>query len=303
MFRHGPGHAGCGHTRTNRWPRSDAMRRASRGRVVVWATAAVIAVLTALPELACAGAIEARDSSSIWFAGEITQDDVPRIKAAILAAKESSAESVSLTLDSPGGDVMAAIEIGRFVRANAVRTQVPAYEGARCYSACILIVMGGVHRIALANLGIHRPNFDESYFAGLSEQQARAEYQRLSAEVEAYLAEMGADPALFQQMMRVSSGRIRLLTPEEAEAFAIFGWDPSYQEWLRAKRAERLGLENFQKLEACEQSQEYQDYRDALSSRALVCIKQKITDGRTCFAEFHQHFPDPCASFRHKPQP
>ncbi len=93
-----------------------------------------------------------------------------------------------------------------------------------------------------------------------------------------------------------------MLTQEEAEAFAIHGWDPSYQEWARAKRAQRMGLENLQKLEACEQSQEYQDWIATISHHMVECVHGKI-DAQKCTGEAAmRRFPDPCASLRRAPQ-
>ena len=198
---------------------------------------------------------------------------------------------------------MAAMEIGRFVRENAIRTMVAGYDGARCYSACILIVMGGVQRGAW-NLR-HSPGQSSTKATSLELQPAaRVEYQKLSAMVEAYLGRDGRRPILFQQMMRVSSGRIRLLTPEEAKAFAIFGEDASYQEWLRARRAQRLGFwrtsRSFGGME--QEVEEYQNWVDAAFSRFDACKEQNI-DVRACLGEVHQRPRSPCASFRKVPRP
>lgn len=75
-------------------------------------------------------------------------------------------------LDSPGGDVDAAIIAGLFLREIKARTLV--VKGS-CASACVLIFVGGVQRILVGGrLGLHRP-YAESLSSG--EADSRAAYQ------------------------------------------------------------------------------------------------------------------------------
>ena len=68
-------------------------------------------------------------------------------------------------LDSEGGDVVSALTIGRLIRARNFETDVT--NNALCASACIFILAAGVDRSAYGRIGIHRPHYDDTYFAGL----------------------------------------------------------------------------------------------------------------------------------------
>lgn len=232
--------------------------------------------------------------STITLFGEITRDDVDLMSAAISEARAGSSD-VILALDSPGGDVLAAIEIGRLVRANAVWTTVIFAEGSGCYSACVFVLMGGVVRLAAGtDIGIHRPRFEEAYFAGLSEAAARAQYEEFAAQAQAYLADMGADPKLFHLMMQVPSGRMHRLTEGEKTALSVDGWDPSYQEWVRAKNVQKFGSERYQRYESCRDSQEYRDYSEAQAGLIVTCLDSGQTPSK-CYLEAEQQIRDPCS--------
>jgi hypothetical protein len=137
---------------------------------------------------------------------------------------------------------MAAMEIGRLLRANSIMTIVREDDGSRCLSACVFILAGGVSRFADEGaVGVHRPRFDAEYFAGLSEPAARAQYDTLAAGVAGYLSEMGISDGLFKMMMRVPSKDMRMLTFDELTETALDGTDPAHDEWLRAKLVARCG--------------------------------------------------------------
>jgi len=69
-------------------------------------------------------------------------------------AKDSDA-AVNVHLDSEGGSVDSAIEIGRFLRDKNSNVMVSA--GEQCASACLFILAGGVTRYLGGRLGMHRP--------------------------------------------------------------------------------------------------------------------------------------------------
>jgi hypothetical protein len=89
-------------------------------------------------------------------------------------------------LNSPGGDVVEAMRIGRLIRERFMFTGImPERE---CASACVFILMAGVFRLAgpTAHVGIHRPKFDPVYFAGLTPDQARATYDSMVRDLRKY---------------------------------------------------------------------------------------------------------------------
>jgi hypothetical protein len=138
-------------------------------------------------------------------------------------------------LTSLGGDVEAAIAIGRILRDKFFWTTVP--NGSKCASACVLILAAGVGRDAEqdAVVGIHRPTFAPEYFAGLSPEDARSKYNQLAQVVRGYLSEMGMSDQLFAQMMGVRSSEIKILSMREMVDLGLSGFDPAYEERKRAE--------------------------------------------------------------------
>src|SRR5690348_3816092 len=65
---------------------------------------------------------------------------------------------VPLTLqivDSPGGDVVAAMQAGRILRRELAHTVVAI--DSICASACVFMYLGGVYRTSFGKIGLHRP--------------------------------------------------------------------------------------------------------------------------------------------------
>lgn len=68
---------------------------------------------------------------------------------------EAGQSGVWFNLDSPGGDLDAAIKTGRIVRSWQGVTLV--FDDGQCASACVLVLLGGVTRTVAGNIGLHRP--------------------------------------------------------------------------------------------------------------------------------------------------
>jgi hypothetical protein len=126
--------------------------------------------------------------------------------------------------NSPGGSLIAGMEIGRLLRQRGFdahvgkRTQdVREQVGGVCYSACPFAYAGGVRRYLGPDsvLGVHRaanrvPVPEEGAFERLVSQQATE-----------YLLAMGVSPELFKIMSQVPHDVIRGLTPDEAERLML----------------------------------------------------------------------------------
>jgi ATP-dependent protease ClpP protease subunit len=83
----------------------------------------------------------------IDITGEITQRDVAFFRS---LSKEFEFKQPTVRLNSPGGDVAAAMEIGRIIRSVDGSTRIESEDGrledGRCYSSCALIFIAGVWR-------------------------------------------------------------------------------------------------------------------------------------------------------------
>jgi hypothetical protein len=210
------------------------------------------------------GRSDIHDWGYIEISGDIRKSAVPRLVAAVVQAKKSTGmfthsrdPVVQVILNSSGGEIQAAMQMGQILRAEAA--QVYVEENAECSSACILVLAGGVRRNALpgAKLGIHRPFFQPEEFAELSHLESQDRYSALSASVRDYLSSMGIADTLFDAMMNVPSRKMKFLTRDFALATHLLGEDPAYEEWQRAKDLKALGPDRLRKLE---------QYSDCLTS-------------------------------------
>ena len=181
--------------------------------------------------------------SKLQLAATISKDDVSRFAelAERIVASGRTDVVTELGLNSPGGDVMAALAIGEIVRKDWIFTQV--YDDAECASACVLILAAGAHRMVgeRSTVAIHRPYFEPKFFRGLDQAHAKAKYDELAASVRAYLSNMGMSDQLFLEMMKVSSRDVRTLSDTEMETLNLLGSDPGYDEWLRARNVAKYG--------------------------------------------------------------
>jgi hypothetical protein len=126
--------------------------------------------------------------------------------------------------NSPGGSLIAGMEIGRLLRqrgyaAHVGKRTADVHElvGGVCYSACPFAYAGGVRRYLEfdSTLGVHRaenrvPLPDGDTFEKLVSQQATE-----------YLLAMGVSPELFTIMSQVQHDEIRGLTREEARRLML----------------------------------------------------------------------------------
>jgi hypothetical protein len=174
----------------------------------------------------------------IELSGEITRADVEQFRK-LATFLVQHFETVTANLDSSGGDLLAAIEIGNIVRDNWIWTAVE--DNAECSSACVFVLAAGAERITggLSLVRIHRPRFDAELFGQLGQSQAKSKYDRLIGQVRGYLSRMGMSEQLFQAMMAVRSDEARTLTLAEMKDINLVGEDPGYVEWMRAKEAKR----------------------------------------------------------------
>jgi ATP-dependent protease ClpP protease subunit len=197
----------------------------------------------------------------ISIIGEIRKEELPILHRALeRALKETNVRThakdplVIVQINSPGGNVGAAMAMGRLLRTYAAEAWVP--PGGKCASACVLVVAGAVARVSFdrSRFGIHRPRFEPELFAGLSRSEAESTYGTLAAAVQEYLSEMGLPEQLFASLMQVPSGKMRWLSDREAKSLGLIGEDPAYAEWIRARAQQTYPpgfLEGIEKYVEC----------------------------------------------------
>jgi hypothetical protein len=144
-----------------------------------WATLALC--------LAGPAAAQSGRPASILIQGEIDRDTLTQFQEALRQAPRAR-----IVLDSPGGAVLPALEIGRLIRQRRLATQIP--EGGLCASACGLIWLAGAPRdlSPRALVGFHAA-------ATISQSGRRSVSAPANAIIGGYLRELGfGDEAIFE---------------------------------------------------------------------------------------------------------
>jgi hypothetical protein len=173
-------------------------------------------------------------------------------------------------INSRGGNVLAAMAIGRMFRKENAWIQV---QGS-CISACVLILAGAVDRFIdkSAQIGIHRPYFSTTPNKPLEPDQVRKAYGQMLQDIRTYLREMNVSERLADDMLDTAPQSVRFLTRAELVAYDLAGVDPAErrrraiaQEARDVKEANDLGLDRM----------EY-NRRKALGDN--VCVYKEGTD-------------------------
>lgn len=154
----------------------------------------------------------------------------------------SGASTIWVSLLSPGGDVSAAMEIGRWARAHRAITRVP--RGESCYSSCALIFVGGTSRYNLGEIGLHRP-----YLTGAprSAPEVRAAVADMNRDLQAYIAEMGLTPDFTHMMINTPPDAMRVFRGDEILSL-VPEKDPLDDELRTAGTAARYGAATTQEM-------------------------------------------------------
>jgi len=142
------------------------------------------------------------------------------------AEVESYREYIKMVaLDSPGGSVNDALEIGKLIRESGFTTSVAS--GALCASSCPLVFAGGTERLATEKsaIGVHQiyASVDaESLPAGLrATGEAMSGAQKTTAAITRYLTGSGVDPALWLHALETPPDRLYYLSAAELTEYRL----------------------------------------------------------------------------------
>ena len=152
--------------------------------------------------------------ATVLLEGEIAGGDATRILKQINELREAPTRAI---LNSPGGSVQDALELGRALRLAGMETEMR--EGDICYSACPYLLAAGVTRTVPeeAFVGVHQHYFGESTL--LPAFAAVEDIQRGQGQVMRYLDQMGIDPLVMQHALVTPPDEIYVLLPEELQRY------------------------------------------------------------------------------------
>lgn len=178
-------------------------------------------------------ALEAPLEIELGPAGELHLTGTISVGSAVRFAEEVEARGEyieTVVLDSPGGSVLDALEIGALIREKGLATKVA--DGSLCASSCPLVFAAGAERIAGrdAAIGVH-----QIYAAALSAQPldalatagvAMSDAQAMTARITRHLTDSGVDAALWLHALETPPDALYYFTVEEMERLALVTvWD------------------------------------------------------------------------------
>jgi hypothetical protein len=167
--------------------------------------------------------------------GEITGDTPDQFFAFANQSVGSGAARNVVFLDSPGGNVVGAMRLGKLLRQLGTVTvvgrvvdgdgQLPGgVAAARCMSACVYAFMGGRRRIVPPEsvVGIHRMFREETQYEGrLTETRTVFASRDMVAALAQYSDSMGISPQLVQMAERISPQTVHVVTPSEMRRWRL----------------------------------------------------------------------------------
>ncbi|ENZ78056.1 MULTISPECIES: COG3904 family protein [Ralstonia] len=178
---------------------------------------------------------------NVVLSGEIDAGAPARVAQAL---KQVGNDGADVYLNSPGGNLLAGMQLGRVLRDAGVSTHVgnlvPDNEnkfagkaGAKpvpggCYSACSLAFLGGVYRYVMngSEYGVHR--FSSTVGSTPNDLDTA---QVISAAIGNYIKDMDVDPGLFSLMATQGAEGIRVLTKAELTRFNVANNGRKRPEW------------------------------------------------------------------------
>src|SRR5690606_7365586 len=182
---------------------------------------------------ACAGTGALR----LHYRGKIGADFTALVERVAAVADEYGVAHRVLDIDSSGGQIEQAIVAGDLIAETGWTLWVR--EGARCHSACVLVLAAGDMRMIAGAVGVHRMMRIGS--VATSRAELNAELQAVYEDMKQYLQRNGAAVAVADLMMTVPNHSLRLLTTDELQWFGLAGSNAAEEDLQRIELARRCG--------------------------------------------------------------
>lgn len=220
------------------------------------------------------------------YQGRVTADFNALMQRVTAVADALGIDKRVLDIDSAGGQVEDAIEVGDFIAES--RWTLWVREGAVCHSACVFVLGAGDNRLITGRVGIHRIIRMSSTATTRAELNAelRAVYDRVTA----YLERNGVAGAIADLMMAVPNRNLRLLTGEELRLYGLDGVNPAQDDLDRLRLMRQCGEDFVRRRDAFVRAFDTRCKRpdtelDALNSCGLALRADYGFPDETCPAE------------------
>jgi hypothetical protein len=186
-------------------------------------------------------------------------------------------------LDTRGGDVSAAMAVGRLLRKENAGVQIEPQSV--CYSACVIVLAGAVRRYIEGQVGIHRPYYEVPR-GEISSDKIGEAFKGTLQELRAYFREMNVNEQLADAMLRIDPEHMRVLNHSELNRFGLTEIDPIAKEVDELRAAKNLGIGR----------QEYMRRRALAQARcsgpATFCAQKIMQTGKVDPSAADQQDPD-----------
>ncbi len=148
----------------------------------------------------------------------------------------------TVRINSPGGNLDAAMAIGHLLRKNRMTIIIP--KDGECVSACVMIYAGAVARASFGRVGIHRPYLNQSISSQLqAPDKLRSNYEQMLQTLRAYLRDMNVSERLAEDMLKIAPADVRYLTDDVQIDYGLSYVDPVEQETRDLQEAQFMGLD------------------------------------------------------------
>ena len=193
---------------------------------------------TVYPRTLADGTQVSSEEVQVFLQGYIAQEDVysAKVMESLVKRGRQRIAGNSVSLAGSGGDVDAAMELGRVLRKLGVSTLVE--HGDQCLSSCVFAFMGGDRRTVAGRIGIHRPYFSSTRKVP----DRRAYYRQLQKKLQQYIEELDFPPSLYEAVMAAPPESISILTAADLKRFYLQGMSPSTEDEVDAAAAGNLGI-------------------------------------------------------------
>jgi len=147
---------------------------------------------------------------ALMMSGEIEENDGASLRSLISMAQAKALKISHLSLNSPGGSVIAGADLAITVRKSGIGTSVDAANV--CASACFMVFAAGVDRVssAQARIGVHSATSRVTGETRLA--------KSVTIDMARLLAEFGVPPTVLGRMVTATPDNMAWLTAEELRA-------------------------------------------------------------------------------------
>ena len=200
---------------------------------------------TAYSRVSAGGATAPAEEVRVMLSGPITRADVDdaEVMASLIKNGQQKIAGNSVWLASDGGDIDAAMDLGRLLRRIGLFTFIGKDD--RCLSACLFVFMGGERRSVSGRLGIHRPFLP--FTQDVPDRQVR--FRHLQKILSNYIEELDFPASLYEAVMGVPPESMKILDRAELKRFYLEGISPSSEDSADAAAARRLDIPMFDYLQ------------------------------------------------------